>query len=312
MSTATELIEQFLEHQPVKDSQATQTQLMIVSAGFTLYPTYSVDGQLYAYGVAAPRAPDYRHAPQLIVSKDSVANHPQLNKHEGPNGTWVFDVAGYDMSLAGSTHRSGASADALQMVPEFESLCCGLSLPKHWRTSDVVDAWLAFEPGKVFAIPDNCSVQESHWTDCNSNEVRHQHITSWTGYIPDNWNEPRVECTPRARRDVEPASIEFNRGTVFMAFGNFPTKDIDPADLGIDVAHIYSMLQLSDIGSPPPANSERVVSFTLGIGSCGPPLPRKPPDSPSQLPKWLSDYLYETENFGRPHCGARQWKAPGL
>src|SRR5207237_5825721 len=74
MSTTTDLREQSGDKQAASLNQMTTTGLMIVSSGFTLYPTRIVNNQLMALGVAAPVVYTYPNTPYLAFPKDSVAS----------------------------------------------------------------------------------------------------------------------------------------------------------------------------------------------------------------------------------------------
>jgi hypothetical protein len=294
MSTSSDVREHSADRTVIAVNELTTTGLMIVSAGFTLYPTRVVAGRLVVLGVAAPKGSTVTHTPKLVVHEDDVLGPiPGVvpEKH-----LYSFDAAEYDISLAGGGAGLGAEAVNFDIVPDFDSISCGLELAPDWR--DRVATWIPFDGGQVVAVPDEYYVrQECSWTECGQTTSRQQRLTNRTAYAPPVQNTPTIVLTPRSAHP-KPVSIQFKGGPVFAALTNF-AEGVDPHDYEVDLSHIHTMLRLSQVVGE--------VRFTLGrIISNALNLPRV-----TQWPGWLTTVLRQEETFvGRPHCGARQMREP--
>jgi hypothetical protein len=94
--------------------------LMVVSSGFTLYPTRLVNNRLTATRVAAPRVYAYPHTPYFAVDETRVANSAGISgqqlRTDLPD-VLFFDVTGYDISADAQVSRKGAEAGELRHDP---------------------------------------------------------------------------------------------------------------------------------------------------------------------------------------------------
>jgi hypothetical protein len=303
MSTSTELREGRSEQERSTVNQLTTTGLTLVSAGFTLYPTRVQNGQTVALGVAAPRVRWYPHRPMLIIPERSIAQVTgELPSGYSKGDLRHLEVAGYDISMAEQPSGKGAVADgSFEMIPKFESFSCGVRLASNWRDLGI-DTWFTFESGNVIAEPTPLTFRQTcESTDCSGHTWRGQRFTDQTAYVP----EVQTRSTIFLKSEERSAAIEFIAGPAYVVLTNFLRDDVPP-EVGIDLAHIDSMLQLS--------KSEGEIRFTLG-STVTPTTPgsidsKRTIGGQTRWPRWLREVLDLNPFVGRPHCGARQMLAP--
>jgi hypothetical protein len=302
MSTATNWRERPGDKDSAQSSEATATGLTLVSAGFMLYPTRMVNGRMVASGVAAAKVRGYPHRPMLVIPERSIGQViGEMPKGESDDVLRYLDVAGYDISMAEQPSGAGALTDRFEMIPMFESFSCGVRLARDWRDR-AINTWFTFDAGNVVAVPNRYTLtQTCQWTDCDGHKGQPQRFTDQTTYSP----EVQAKSTIFLRSPERSAVIEFIDGPAYVAFTNFLHEDV-PVDVGIDLAHIDSMLQLSD--------TDGEIRFTLGLttadGAAGASGPEPLAASPIRWPLWLTKVLALNTFVGRPHCGARQMREP--
>jgi hypothetical protein len=237
---------------------------------------------------------------QLVVQKDTVLSKiPDeiLDKKQKDRDAHFLTVAGFDLSVGDGRSGDGAAAGNFEMIPDFESFSSGLHLGRDWRNRGI-SSWLGFNGGAVVAVPDEYSVEQTcRWTSFEPAQPNGpQRLTSNTAYVGSVQTSSSLVLTSRDDPGKQ-FSIDLKAGRIFAAFANVAV-DGDPGSYRADFDHINAMFRLCD--------KKGEVRFTLGEMQEDRLLLRR-----QDWPEWLQRLLARNQYLvGRPHCGARQMRAP--
>jgi hypothetical protein len=292
MANAT--IDQVRVEKNLKEQAATPTEqgsrVHMVAGGFLMYPLRHSSGRTVCSHITAPRVDSHPHRPELHVMPDTIGSVQGSIDIRLENGLAVIDLTGYDVQIG--THGA-AVVDSTDDIADFGSLVCGARLKYHWLSSLPVQFSLGLAGGTLTPSPDSNS-DHYCWSDCDGQPITRT-ISTVSRYTSAPLEAPVLTLTPRnGAGSVAPAVMNFKRVEALpLLLVNRAPDGIEKDDLNIDLAHVYSMLRLCDVGP----------ELRISMGT------RCPRSEAAIAP--VADWLFDTFNslqpmlFGRPHCGGR-------
>lgn len=265
------------------------SELTLYSYGFTMYP---VANGPECDSIVVPVVVGTPHECLLLVPKQSTV--PASLKPKSGSGGLVIPLANRVVRFAGLKGR--AQCDGFGLVPDFTSLCCGVTLANQWRQKKSTGFNVVVElgPGTLAAKPDRHTTEMSwQWDGCDGERRAEQRLTSLTKYVAQ-WSTATIEIA-RLDGSGQPETITVPAGDVTLGFLSDVVDEIGDDQLTeVDLGHAVATVRLCTIDEP--------LSITLGKGTkdnAGPPAERLPAD--------LIDFFrFGPRLRGRPNCGARQ------
>lgn len=278
----------------VKDGE---TRLALISYGFLLYGTKDDSCGI----IAAPAVPMFDHTATLVYRTDSVESQNLTFKPSTSGPVSAIDLDGKRVTVK-ATAGAAALKDFNRIV-DFESLCCGVSLPRRWRVSPSLSFAVHLSKGIIQAIPDDQMVKKAwSWDGCDGKKYRERRITDLTVFL--SAPPPRESRVSLAFAEIGGGSlgtITFKPGLAIAGLLHQPAKPTDEESNTVELAHLDAMLALCTQTGPVQFSIAKKTNASLKVEQV-------------ELPEFVRA-SFETQDFGKrthgkPNCGGRKMADP--
>jgi len=271
--------------------------LTLISYGFVLYP---VRGGSSCGDLVVPAVSALPHECQLWVPATATVQPPLTAR--SAFGGLVVDLSDCTVTFRGLSGSGAADCQDFGLVPDFSSLCCGVSLPSQWRGAKKkgLNVVVGLGGGALTARPDlHTGEFQWAWNTCDGSPVQGRRISSLTTYEA-TWADTHIDIARLQGSTGTNGTITLAGAPSTVALLSDAVGRIDEEQLAeFDFAHAAATVNLCSITEP--------LTVTLGKGTKDGSGPKAYP-----LPQDLEQFFRFDVHFlrGRPNCGARQMDDP--
>jgi hypothetical protein len=307
------------------------SQLTLWSYGFLVYATHGKTPDkrnARCRTIGTPTVPILPHECRLFILGEIIDNGGLKVEPLGDGYQGVFlPLTNCNVAFSASSNGTGAQTNNFDLIPDFQSLACGVNLDPGWRDRSILDVSIDLLGGTLSAEPDLYTNDYMwSWTDCDAQPIGPRRLTSLTKYVA-TWTDPVVMITASKARyggSGTKGQVKLGGGDVTLAFLCAPPKGSGTPVRKPDVESAYLKLGIDTTRLEPDIDT---VHFSSTLGLCRLPdvLPKLIEATPHKVEGNLSEpqlhpsvhkFLYAQQEFlyagrendlrGRPHCGGRQ------